>query len=65
MLVPFAGAPRCLKVWDTLAIGEYLHEIKPKAGLLPAEIKARAPTAAPSVAKCTRASASLRSAPCR
>ena len=24
-------------VWDTLAIGEYLHEIKPKAGLLPAE----------------------------
>ena len=31
-----------LKVWDTLAIGEYLHEIKPKAGLLPADIKARA-----------------------
>jgi glutathione S-transferase len=29
-------------VWDTLAIGEYLHEIKPKAGLLPADIKARA-----------------------
>ena len=22
-------------VWDTLAIGEYLHEIKPRAGLLP------------------------------
>jgi glutathione S-transferase len=31
-----------LKVWDTLAIGEYLNEIKPKAGLLPADIKARA-----------------------
>jgi glutathione S-transferase len=41
MLVP------CLRhggitVWDTLAIGEYLHEIKPKAGLLPAERAARA-----------------------
>ncbi|MET0209395.1 MAG: glutathione S-transferase [Burkholderiaceae bacterium] len=31
-----------LKVWDTLAIGEYLHEIKPKAGLLPTDAKARA-----------------------
>jgi glutathione S-transferase len=31
-----------IKVWDTLAIGEYLHEIKPKAGLLPADAKARA-----------------------
>ena len=31
-----------LKVWDTLAIGEYLHEIKPDAQLLPADIKARA-----------------------
>ena len=29
-------------MWDTLAIGEYLHEIKPKAGLLPADVKARA-----------------------
>lgn len=29
-------------VWDTLAIGEYLNEIKPKVGLLPADIKARA-----------------------
>ncbi|HSV45665.1 MAG TPA: glutathione S-transferase [Ramlibacter sp.] len=29
-------------VWDTLAIGEYLHELKPKAGLLPPELKARA-----------------------
>jgi glutathione S-transferase len=31
-----------IKVWDTLAIGEYLHEIKPKAGLLPGDAKARA-----------------------
>lgn len=31
-----------IHVWDTLAIGEYLNEIKPKAGLLPADIKARA-----------------------
>ena len=31
-----------LQVWDTLAIGEYLHEIKPRAGLLPADAKARA-----------------------
>ncbi|HSV34209.1 MAG TPA: glutathione S-transferase [Ramlibacter sp.] len=31
-----------LTVWDTLAIGEYLHEIKPKAGLLPSDAKARA-----------------------
>jgi len=26
-----------LKVWDTLAIAEYLHEIKPEAGLLPTD----------------------------
>jgi len=31
-----------IKVRDTLGIGEYLHEIKPKAGLLPADAKARA-----------------------
>lgn len=31
-----------ITVWDTLAIGEYLNEILPKAGLLPADIKARA-----------------------
>jgi len=31
-----------LKVWDTLAIGEYLNEIKPKGALLPADIQARA-----------------------
>lgn len=31
-----------IRVWDTLAIGEYLHEIKPKPGLLPADRGARA-----------------------
>lgn len=31
-----------IKVWDTLAIGEYLNEIKPRASLLPTDIKARA-----------------------
>jgi glutathione S-transferase len=31
-----------VKVWDTLAIAEYLNEIKPKAQLLPADIRARA-----------------------
>lgn len=41
MLVP-ALKHNGIDVWDTLAIGEYLHEIKPKAGLLPADAKARA-----------------------
>jgi glutathione S-transferase len=31
-----------VKVWDTLAIAEYLNEVKPKAGLLPADRVARA-----------------------
>ena len=31
-----------VKVWDTLAIAEYLHEIRPKAGLLPSDRAARA-----------------------
>jgi glutathione S-transferase len=31
-----------VKVWDTLAIGEYLNEIAPAAGLLPADGVARA-----------------------
>lgn len=31
-----------IKVWDTLAIAEYLNEACPKAGLLPADAKARA-----------------------
>ena len=31
-----------VKVWDTLAIAEYLHELRPRAGLLPADRAARA-----------------------
>ena len=31
-----------IRIWDTLAIAEYLNEIKPKAGLLPADAAARA-----------------------
>src|SRR5215471_4395822 len=31
-----------VKVWDTLAIAEYLNEIKPEAGLWPADAVARA-----------------------
>ena len=31
-----------VKVWDTLAIAEYLAEVKPEAGLLPADRAARA-----------------------
>lgn len=31
-----------VKVWDTLAMAEYLNEIKPKAQLLPADVAARA-----------------------
>ena len=31
-----------VKVWDTLAIAEYLNELKPNAGLLPTEKVARA-----------------------
>jgi glutathione S-transferase len=31
-----------VRVWDTLAIAEYLHEIRPGAGLLPADRAARA-----------------------
>lgn len=41
MLVPSLQHAK-VKVWDTLAIGEYLNEIKPKAGLLPADAAARA-----------------------
>jgi glutathione S-transferase len=29
-------------VWDTLSIGEYLHELRPDAGLLPSDVSARA-----------------------
>src|SRR3954454_1840350 len=31
-----------IKIWDTLAIAEYLAELKPNAGLLPADRAARA-----------------------
>lgn len=31
-----------MKVWDTLAIAEYLNELKPEAGLLPGDRAARA-----------------------
>src|ERR1700681_1909460 len=31
-----------IKIWDTLAIGEYLNEILPDAGLMPETISARA-----------------------
>jgi glutathione S-transferase len=31
-----------IRIWDTLAIAEYLNEIKPQAGLLPAQRDARA-----------------------
>lgn len=31
-----------IRVWDTLAIGEYLNEIRPEAGLLPFDRAARA-----------------------
>ncbi|NYE26419.1 glutathione S-transferase family protein [Pigmentiphaga litoralis] len=41
MLVPCLQHGK-IKVWDTLAIGEYLNEIKPKAGLLPSDGAARA-----------------------
>ena len=30
------------QIWDTLAIGEYLHEIAPEAGLLPSDLVQRA-----------------------
>jgi glutathione S-transferase len=46
LLAPSVLVP-CLRhegvtVWDTLAIGEYLNEIRPSARLLPTERKARA-----------------------
>jgi glutathione S-transferase len=46
LLSPSFLVPRldhgAVKVWDTLAIAEYLHELKPEAGLLPADPVARA-----------------------
>jgi glutathione S-transferase len=46
LLSPSILVPRLtygdIKVWDTLAIGEFLHETAPHAGLLPADRKQRA-----------------------
>jgi len=46
LLAPSILVPRLehegAKVWDTLAIAEYLNEVCPQAGLLPGERKARA-----------------------
>jgi glutathione S-transferase len=46
LLSPSVLVPRLthdgVSVWDTLAIAEYLNEIAPEAGLLPAERRARA-----------------------
>jgi glutathione S-transferase len=46
LLSPSVLVPRLahdgVEVWDTLAIAEYLHEIAPEAGLLPADRGARA-----------------------
>jgi glutathione S-transferase len=46
LLSPSVLVPRLthgrIQVWDTLAIAEYLHEILPEAGLLPAERQPRA-----------------------
>ena len=46
LLSPSVLVPRLthdgISVWDTLAIAEYLHEIVPKAGLLPKDRAARA-----------------------
>jgi glutathione S-transferase len=45
LLAPSVRVPRLshdgVEVWDTLAIAEYLHEIRPEAGLLPADRAAR------------------------
>jgi glutathione S-transferase len=46
LLSPSFLVPRlvhgAVNVWDTLAIGEYLHEVAPAAGLLPADAGPRA-----------------------
>jgi glutathione S-transferase len=44
-----------LKIWDTLAIAEYLHEIRPDAGLFPSK-QAQRRIAARSAARCIRVS---------
>ena len=45
-----------VKVWDTLAIAEYLDEIAPKAAAAAGGPQRPARIAAPSRARCTRAS---------
>ena len=45
-----------VKIWDTLAIAEYLNELYPEAGLIPKD-RARARAAARSPARCIPASA--------
>jgi glutathione S-transferase len=46
LLSPSVRVPRLshdgVEVWDTLAIAEYLNEVAPEAGLLPADRRARA-----------------------
>jgi glutathione S-transferase len=46
LLSPSFRVPRLehhgVTIWDTLAIGEYLHELRPEAGLLPADPARRA-----------------------
>ena len=46
LLAPSMLVPRLrhggVEVWDVLAIGEFLHELRPKAGLLPSARAARA-----------------------
>jgi glutathione S-transferase len=46
LLAPSFLVPRlthgAVVIWDTLAIAEYLHELRPAAGLLPADTVARA-----------------------
>jgi glutathione S-transferase len=44
-----------VRIWDTLAIAEYLNEVKPEARLLPAERAARA-RCPRSAGKCIRGS---------
>jgi len=60
LLSPSVLVPRLVHdgvtVWDTLAIGEYLNETQPEAGLLPAE-RPPARAAGRSAARCTRGSA--------
>ena len=46
-----------LKVWDTLAIAEYLHEIEPRKPGCCRPIRRSAPIAARSAARCIPASA--------